>query len=114
MPRRGAPNGGVEPGPIGLAQTGCYDANAVPMSRHSNSLSMRCSAMANVPETIERYGGDASAILRFGRNNTELLPYAALTNARASGLADFQAFYGVYEWQGRPLVLLVDGGRARR
>jgi hypothetical protein len=65
--------------------------------------------MANVPETIERYGGDASAILRFGKDAPELLPYATLTNARASGLADFQAFYGVYEWQGRPLILLVDG-----
>jgi len=65
--------------------------------------------MANIPETVERYGGDASAILRFEKDAHELLPYATLTNARASGVADFQAFYGVYEWQGRPLILLVDG-----
>ena len=65
--------------------------------------------MANIPETVERYGGDASAILRFEKDAPELLPYATLTNARASGVADFQAFYGVYEWQGRPLILLVDG-----
>lgn len=69
--------------------------------------------MANVAQTVERYGGDTSAILRFDADGPELLPYATLTAARSSASSDFEAFYGVYEWQGRPLLLLVDGDRLR-
>jgi hypothetical protein len=69
--------------------------------------------MANVANIIERYGGDASAILPFEPEGPQLLPYATLTAARSSGLTDFDALYGIYEWQSRPLILLVDGERLR-
>lgn len=67
----------------------------------------------NFVRTIERYGGDASAILPFDAEQPQLLPYATLVAAKSSGVDDFAAFYGVYEWQDRPLMLLVDGEKLR-
>jgi hypothetical protein len=60
-------------------------------------------------DTIERYGGDPSAVLHFDHDGPELLPYATLIAARNSGVGDFLALEGVYEWQGRPLIILVRG-----
>lgn len=60
-------------------------------------------------QTLEDYGGDPASLLRFDGDAPELLPYATLTAAREGGDKDLLALAGVYEWQERPLLFLVDG-----
>lgn len=67
--------------------------------------------MADVAKVVERYGGDSSEILLFDSDRPELLPYATLMTARSTGPGDFAAVCGAYEWQGRPLMLLVAGDK---
>ncbi len=60
-------------------------------------------------DILQQYGGDPASLLRFDVDGPELLPYATLTAARLSGDVDLAALGGVYEWQDRPLLFLVDG-----
>src|SRR5262245_11166684 len=69
--------------------------------------------MDTVIETIKQYGGDPLAVVRFADDGPDLLPYATLVSAREAGVPGFSALHGVYEWQDRPLMLLVDGEQLR-
>jgi N-6 DNA Methylase len=66
--------------------------------------------MIHFDEIISKYGGDPSSFLRLdGEDRPELLPYATLTAARASGSSELDAVIGIYLWQDRPFIVLVDG-----
>ncbi len=70
------------------------------------------SAMDTHVQTLESYGADPAALRLFDKDGgPELLPYLTLTAARQKGDANLVAVIGVYEWQGDPLVVLVDGDR---
>lgn len=60
-------------------------------------------------DILQQYGGDPASLLKFDVDGPELLPYATLIAARLSGDLDLAALGGVYEWQDRPLLFLVDG-----
>lgn len=60
-------------------------------------------------DILQQHGGDPTSLLRFDDDGPELLPYATLTAARAAGDVDLAALGGVYEWQDKPLVFLIDG-----
>lgn len=60
-------------------------------------------------DILQQYGGDPASLLKFHVDGPELLPYATLTAARLSGDLDLAALGGMYEWQDRPLLFLVDG-----
>ncbi len=60
-------------------------------------------------DILQQYGGDPASLLKFDVDGPELLPYATLTAARGAGDLDLAALGGVYEWQDRPLLFLVDG-----
>ncbi|MDH2384728.1 N-6 DNA methylase [Bradyrhizobium sp. CER78] len=64
-------------------------------------------------EIIERYGGDPSSIRSFELDGPELLPYATLHTARTHSTSDFTPIAAVYEWDKRPLIILVDGNQVR-
>lgn len=67
--------------------------------------------MIEIDATLLEHGGDPAAVLRFDVDGPELLPYATLTAAREAGDSDLLALLGVYEWQERPLLVLVDGSQ---
>jgi hypothetical protein len=60
-------------------------------------------------QTIDDYGGDPLSVLTFDQERPELLPYETLLSARRAGRKEFVSLIGVYEWQDRPLLFLVDG-----
>jgi hypothetical protein len=64
-------------------------------------------------EIIQLHGGDPSAILSFALDGPELLPYATLLTARTQSGSDFEPITAVYEWDDRPLIILVDGNQVR-
>lgn len=65
--------------------------------------------MMRFDDILQQYGGDPASLLKFDVDGPELLPYATLTAARLSGDVDLAVLGGVYEWQDRPLLFLVDG-----
>src|SRR5437764_1568866 len=69
--------------------------------------------MYDLSETINDHGGDPAAIVDFDTDQPEILPYATLVAARRNSGPEFEALLGVYEWQRRPLLLLVDGASLR-
>lgn len=62
----------------------------------------------NVHQTLARFGADSSSLRLFEQDAPELLPYATLLTARAEGNGDLCALEGVYEWQGAPLLYLIN------
>lgn len=64
-------------------------------------------------QTLIQHGADLASLLRFDEDDADLLPYATLVSARQAGDGDLTALHGVYEWQGAPLVFLVDGDALR-
>lgn len=64
-------------------------------------------------QTLVEHGADLESLHRFDEDSPDLLPYATLLSARRGGDDDLAALRGVYEWQGNPLVFLVDGGTLR-
>lgn len=60
-------------------------------------------------QTINDYGGDPLTVLAFDKDRPELLPYETLLSARRAGRKEFASLFGIYEWQDRPLLLLVEG-----
>ena len=62
----------------------------------------------NVQLTLARFGADSASLLLFESDAPELLPYATLLTARAEGNQDLATVEGVYEWQGAPLLYLVN------
>jgi len=73
--------------------------------------------MTAVAQTLEEYGGNPADILRFVDDDPALLPYATLIGPQGSGATtgnvDLAPLHGVYEWQGSPLIFLVDGASLR-
>lgn len=66
--------------------------------------------MINVNDILKKHGGDPESLLRLdGENGPELLPYATLTAARGDAASELRAVIGIYQWQNRPLITLVDG-----
>lgn len=63
--------------------------------------------------TLVRHGADLDCLCRFDEDAPALLPYATLVTARRGGDHDLAPLLGVYEWQGNPLVFLVDGAALR-
>lgn len=66
--------------------------------------------MNEIAHTLDLYGGDPTSILMLDEDGPELLPYATLVASRARAGSGLQAVVGVYEWQGEPLMFLVDAG----
>ena len=66
--------------------------------------------MADLASTIADFGADPAALRLLDRDGPDLLPYATLLTARRGGDADLGVVTAVYEWQGAPLIFLVDAG----
>ena len=64
--------------------------------------------MANIADSLIDFGADPTALRLLDGDGPELLPYATLLTARGSGNATLGAVEAVYEWQGAPLIFLVD------
>lgn len=64
-------------------------------------------------QTLTQHGADLASLLRFDEDDADLLPYATLVSARQAGDEDLTALHGVYEWQGAPLVFLIEGDALR-
>ena len=65
--------------------------------------------MADVRASIAEFGADPSALRLLDDECPELLPYATLMTARRNHHPALGIVEAVYEWQGTPLVFLVDG-----
>ena len=63
--------------------------------------------MANIAASLRDFGADPTALRLFDDEGPELLPYATLLTARR-GNETLGAVEAVYEWQGAPLIFLVD------
>ena len=66
--------------------------------------------MADLGVAVERFGGDRDAMRSFASDGPDLLPYATIVNARRMGDEDLSLVSAVYEWQGAPLLFLIDEG----
>lgn len=66
-------------------------------------------SVQSLDDVIERFGGDRSAVHPLDEDGPHLLPYATLVNARRAGSSVLGVVTAVYEWQGAPLLFLVDG-----
>ena len=65
--------------------------------------------MADMRASLEEFGADPSALqLLDDEERPELLPYATLMTARRNGDPTLSVVQAVYEWQGEPLIFLVD------
>ena len=64
--------------------------------------------MADVRASIAEFGADPSALRLLDDECPELLPYATLMTARRHHHPALGIVEAVYEWQGTPLVFLVD------
>ena len=65
--------------------------------------------MADLRASLEEFGADPSALqLLDDEERPELLPYATLMAARRNGDPTLSVVQAVYEWQGEPLIFLVD------
>ena len=64
--------------------------------------------MADVRASVAEFGADPSAFRSLDDECPELLPYATLLTARRDRDATLGMVEAVYEWQGAPLVFLVD------
>ncbi len=64
--------------------------------------------MADLNALLTVYGADAASLHLLNVDGPELLPYATLLTARRHGSSVLSAVGAVYEWQGAPLLFLVD------
>lgn len=64
--------------------------------------------MSDIATRLIEFGADPAALHLLDRDGPELLPYATLISARQSGDNTLDAVSAVYEWQGAPLIFLVD------
>lgn len=65
--------------------------------------------MTELANNIAEFGADPTALRLFDRDGPDLLPYATLLTARRGGDPALGAVTAVYEWQGAPLIFLIDG-----
>jgi len=64
--------------------------------------------MADLIASLVDFGADPSAVRLFDTDTPDLLPYATLLAARRGDNGVLGAVRAVYEWQGAPLIFLVD------
>ena len=64
--------------------------------------------MADMRASLAEFGADPSALRLLDDECPELLPYATLMTARRNRHATLGIVEAVYEWQGVPLVFLID------
>ena len=64
--------------------------------------------MVDLPASLVDFGADPSAVRLLDDDGPELLPYATLMTARHRDPGTLGVVEAVYEWQGAPLVFLVD------
>ena len=64
--------------------------------------------MADIAASLIDFGADPTALHLLDGDGPELLPYATLLTARRSGNTSLGVVEAVYEWQGAPLIFLVD------
>jgi len=64
--------------------------------------------MLDMAASLAGYGADPAALHLLDADGPQLLPYATLLAARRQGGAVLGAVGAVYEWQGAPLLFLVD------
>ncbi|ULH06481.1 HsdM family class I SAM-dependent methyltransferase [Alcaligenes faecalis] len=67
--------------------------------------------MADIFTSLADFGADRDALRMFDADGPDLLPYATLLTARRDGHKVLSAISAVYEWQGAPLIFLVDAER---
>ena len=64
--------------------------------------------MTDIVVSLKEFGADPAALHLFDKDGPELLPYATITTARRNGNTPLSVIEAVYEWQGSPLIFLVD------
>ncbi len=64
--------------------------------------------MADIAASLIDFGADPTALRLLDHDGPELLPYATLLMARRSGNTTLSVVEAVYEWQGAPLIFLVN------
>ena len=64
--------------------------------------------MVGMRDSLVEFGADPSALRLLDDRDPELLPYATLLTARRTGDALLGVVEAVYEWQGAPLLFLID------
>lgn len=64
--------------------------------------------MTDLVSTIAGFGADPASLRMFDRDGPDLLPYATLLTARRGTDSALSVVTAVYEWQGAPLIFLVD------
>ena len=69
--------------------------------------------MADMRGLLEEFGAEPMAVRLLDDETPELLPYATLTTARRKADDELGVVEAVYEWQGAPLLFLIDESRAR-
>jgi hypothetical protein len=64
--------------------------------------------MADIAASLAEYGADLASLRLFDDDSPDLLPYATLVTERRSNDPTLGVVGAVYEWQGAPLIFLVD------
>ena len=64
--------------------------------------------MADLQSNASAFGADPRSLHLFDSESPDLLPYATLLTARRAGDEDLGIVRAVYEWQGAPLIFLID------
>ncbi|MBN9070602.1 MAG: N-6 DNA methylase [Rhizobiales bacterium] len=64
--------------------------------------------MADLVAILADFGGDPEGLRLLDSDGPDLLPYATLLTARRAGSKLLDCVSAVYEWQGAPLIFLVD------
>lgn len=70
--------------------------------------------MDELANIILGFGGDPAGLRLLDGDSPDLLPYATLLTARRSGGGDLLgSVSAIYEWQGAPLLFIVDGDKLK-
>jgi N-6 DNA Methylase len=64
--------------------------------------------MTDIVASLKEFGADPAALHFFNEDGPELLSYATLITAQRSGDKTLRVVEAVYEWQGSPLIFLID------
>jgi len=64
--------------------------------------------MADLASTLAEFGADPTGLRLLDSDGPDLLPYATLLTARRDGNELLGTVSAVYEWQGAPLIFLID------
>ena len=64
--------------------------------------------MGDLHASLSEFGGDPSSLFMLDEESPDLLPYASLLTARRTTHRSLGIVKAVYEWDGRPLMFLVE------